>query len=91
MLYIYRSLKTGGAEISRERWDEADAAAQNAEQEDTNTVPDVPGPANRSILPDWTRVPLPEGAPPANEKLLSTPVVAPRTPQATRTPIATRS
>jgi actin-related protein 10 len=87
--FVYRSLKTGGAEISRERWDEADVAAQNTEQEDMNTIPDVPGPCNRSILPDWTRAPLPEGAPPANEKFLSTPIIVSRTPQAT--PIAARS
>ncbi|EKM78646.1 hypothetical protein AGABI1DRAFT_75023 [Agaricus bisporus var. burnettii JB137-S8] len=77
------SLKTGGTEVSRERWDEADAAAQNPEQEDTTTVPDVSGHSNLSILPDWTRGPLPDGAPPANEKVPSTPVIAPRTPQAT--------
>jgi len=58
------ALKTGGVEVPREKWDEAG---------------DLPGPgdvmeegdvAGRSptvnVIPDWTRTPLPVGAPPAN-------------------------
>ncbi|KAF8917288.1 fungal-specific actin related protein [Mucidula mucida] len=49
------SLKTGGAELSREKWDEA-AAAPEDEEVDRQEL---------SILPDWTRSPLPAGAPSA--------------------------
>jgi len=76
------SLKTGGAEVSREKWDEADAAAQNAEDEEMEVAPETPS-RPRSILPDWTRSPLPAGASPANAKPPATPPT-PHTPQATR-------
>ncbi|KAF9453509.1 fungal-specific actin related protein [Macrolepiota fuliginosa MF-IS2] len=76
------SLKTGGAEVSREKWDEADAAAQSAEDEEMEVAPETPN-RPRSILPDWTRSPLPVGASPANAKPPATPPT-PHTPQATR-------
>lgn len=59
------ALKTGGAEVARERWDEADA---QVEDDDMDVSPTTPHSAARSILPDWTRTPLPMGAPPANAK-----------------------
>ncbi|KXN91653.1 Actin-related protein 10 [Leucoagaricus sp. SymC.cos] len=85
------SLKTGGVEVSREKWDEADVAAQDAEDEDMDVVAESPKRSTRSILPDWTRSPLPAGAPPANAKPPSTPLTphTPRTPRTTR--IAARS
>ncbi|EKM58531.1 uncharacterized protein PHACADRAFT_117568 [Phanerochaete carnosa HHB-10118-sp] len=58
------ALKTGGAEVVREKWDEADAA--HVEDDDAMDVsPTAPRSAARNILPDWTRSPLPAGAPPA--------------------------
>ncbi|KAI9000451.1 actin-domain-containing protein [Trametes punicea] len=68
------ALKTGGVEVQRERWDEADAGAGAAAQSDDGDVlmddspprPRAVAPSTpRSILPDWTRTPLPVGAPPA--------------------------
>ncbi|KAF7986458.1 hypothetical protein HWV62_31233 [Athelia sp. TMB] len=58
------SLKTGGVEVPREKWDEADPA----QNEDNDVPPMSAGSldrAPRNILPDWTRTPLPQGAPPA--------------------------
>ncbi|KDQ53185.1 hypothetical protein JAAARDRAFT_137512 [Jaapia argillacea MUCL 33604] len=55
------ALKTGGTEVTREKWDEADS--QDAD--DGFGIPtdvEVPHQA-KPILPDWTRVPLPMGAP----------------------------
>ncbi|KAI0663820.1 actin-domain-containing protein [Cubamyces menziesii] len=67
------ALKTGGAEVQREKWDEAEAgaAAPQVEDEDVLMGDSPPRPiaasssTPRSILPDWTRTPLPVGAPPA--------------------------
>lgn len=54
--YIASSLKTGGAEVARERWDEADPA------QDADDLPLVSASAldraPRNILPDWTRIPV---------------------------------
>jgi actin-related protein 10 len=57
-----RALKTGGTEVAREKWDEADAQMDGDDGGDVS--PQTPHSA-RSILPDWTRSPLPVGAPPA--------------------------
>lgn len=85
-LHIYsptsRALKTGGVEVSREKWDEADPAAQNADDEDTNVALETPNRFNRGVLPDWTRTPLPAGAPSATAKPPATPLTL--TPQAVR-------
>jgi len=54
------ALKTGGVEVPREKWDEADA------QLDPDDAMDVAEDVTRSpknVLPDWTRAPLPMGAP----------------------------
>jgi actin-related protein 10 len=61
---IYRSsaLKVGGSEVVRERWDEADAS--QFDHDDSMLVDDT-RPLGSSILPDWTRTPLPTGAPSA--------------------------
>lgn len=61
-----RALKTGGVEVAREKWDEADARMDEDEDEDMDEeIPVAPRSTARSILPDWTRTPLPMGAPPA--------------------------
>lgn len=65
---LERSLKTGGVEIPREKWEEADVR-EEVETEDgaVTTVP--PSPTSQvynRVLPDWTRGPLPIGAPAAN-------------------------
>ena len=78
---IFSALKIGGVEVPRERWDEAEA-----EPEDDDAVPMVvdstPPLSTRSILPDWTRSPLPHGAPPANaSQVQQQPMVVVSTPQ----------
>ena len=58
-----RSLKTGGVEVAREKWDEANT------NHDPDTSMDVSADfedrTTRNILPDWTRTPLPPAAPSA--------------------------
>lgn len=63
------ALKIGGAEISREKWDEAEVDSDDMDEDmeipiggDGSVIP-----AKRPgfHLPDWTRVPLPPGAPQA--------------------------
>ena len=56
------AVKTGGVEVAREKWDEA---GDNPGPDDSIAEGDV---ASRSsdVIPDWTRTPLPMGAPPAN-------------------------
>ncbi|KDR78976.1 hypothetical protein GALMADRAFT_63892 [Galerina marginata CBS 339.88] len=56
------SLKTGGVEIAREKWDEDDP---NRNVEDSMDISADMKTPPRSILPDWTRSPLPAGAPSA--------------------------
>jgi actin-related protein 10 len=58
------TLKTGGSEISREKWDEADTGEAGEETETPMPVDPscAPGTYN-PVLPDWTRSPLPVGAP----------------------------
>ncbi|KIJ14470.1 hypothetical protein PAXINDRAFT_135114 [Paxillus involutus ATCC 200175] len=59
------ALKTGGVEVSREKWDEA-FSSQNDDDDDMVVVSAIePEQKPRSILPDWTRTPLPVGASPA--------------------------
>ncbi|KZT01408.1 actin-domain-containing protein [Laetiporus sulphureus 93-53] len=59
------ALKTGGPEILREKWDEAGV------QDDGDGLGGVldPGRSPTLLLPDWTRIPLPVGAPPAPRAL----------------------
>ncbi|GJJ08362.1 hypothetical protein Clacol_002576 [Clathrus columnatus] len=47
------SLKTGGSEITRERWDEVDQDYEEAETSNILTVN-----IDRNPIPDWSRVPL---------------------------------
>lgn len=60
------ALKTGGAELSREKWDEMED--QDRAMDETIDVSEVavggttPQKA-RSILPDWTRSSLPTASP----------------------------
>ncbi|KAL4062905.1 actin-domain-containing protein [Scleroderma citrinum] len=57
------ALKTGGAEIAREKWDEAFAPQDDDDEVTASTArPEQP---SKDILPDWTRTPLSVGAPPA--------------------------
>ncbi|EMD33902.1 hypothetical protein CERSUDRAFT_67540 [Gelatoporia subvermispora B] len=55
------ALKTGGVEVAREKWDEADAEFD--EDDPMALAHEFSSP--KAILPDWTRSPLPVGAPPA--------------------------
>ncbi|OAX37482.1 actin-like ATPase domain-containing protein [Rhizopogon vinicolor AM-OR11-026] len=58
------ALKTGGVEVAREKWDEADPA-QIDQDDDVVMIAPPSEYAPRSVIPDWTRGPLPVGAPPA--------------------------
>ncbi|KAF8071805.1 fungal-specific actin related protein [Lyophyllum atratum] len=58
------SLKTGGVEVAREKWDEANTNHDPDQSMDISA--DFEERAARNILPDWTRTPLPAGAPTAN-------------------------
>ena len=61
------SLKTGGVEVARERWDEIDDQNNRLNADESMDLSgDNVLQSHRSILPDWTRTPLPIGAPPAN-------------------------
>jgi actin-related protein 10 len=55
-------LKTGGVEVAREKWDEAGG---HPGPEDSTEESDVVV-RSTNVIPDWTRTPLPMGAPPAN-------------------------
>ncbi|KAG9224895.1 hypothetical protein CCMSSC00406_0001954 [Pleurotus cornucopiae] len=57
------ALKTGGAEVARERWDESELAERDPDESmDISMSPEKP---TKMFLPDWTRSPLPGGAPSA--------------------------
>ncbi|KAI0077080.1 actin-domain-containing protein [Panus rudis PR-1116 ss-1] len=71
------ALKTGGIEITREKWDEADAAQPDSGDDLANIVEQK---SIHSLLPDWTRSPLPAGAPPAPRPPPPQPI-APASPQ----------
>ncbi|KAG6821321.1 hypothetical protein H0H93_000182 [Arthromyces matolae] len=58
------SLKTGGVEVSRERWDEVNTRHDPDESMDVSA--DFEERSASNILPDWTRSPLSGGAPVAN-------------------------
>ena len=59
-----RALKTGAAELSREKWDEA-TASRDGDEEDGGDVSMADRDHMNGVLPDWTKSPLPPGAPPA--------------------------
>lgn len=69
-----RALKTGGAEITREKWDEAEART-NPDESMTIEPNDK---TIHELVPDWTRSPLPVGAPAV---IRSQPAVVPASPQ----------
>jgi actin-related protein 10 len=71
---ISRSLKTGGVEVAREKWDEANTNHDPDTNMDVSA--DFEDRTARNILPDWTRTPLPSGAPPAISNLRQTEVGA---------------
>ncbi|TFK49938.1 actin-domain-containing protein [Heliocybe sulcata] len=76
------AMKIGGAEVTRERWDEMES--QRESQEDDSTTVQSYARSSAAVLPDWTRAPLPVGAPmaavirhaPAPEAMPQTPVGA---------------
>lgn len=59
-----RSLKTGGVEVAREKWDENDPNRNTDDSMDVSS--DSPTSNFRNILPDWTKTLLPQGAPSVN-------------------------
>ncbi|KAH8117931.1 actin-like ATPase domain-containing protein [Phellopilus nigrolimitatus] len=61
------AMKISGIEIAREKWDEAEAADDEDDEDgdDPLVVGEVPSKRPGFHLPDWTRAPLPTGAPPA--------------------------
>ncbi|KAI0005460.1 actin-domain-containing protein [Russula compacta] len=67
------ALKTGGVEIARERWDEA---RDHSGPDDSTGESDV-AVRSANVIPDWTRTPLPMGAPPANPPPPQMPEAAP--------------
>ncbi|CAL1717083.1 unnamed protein product [Somion occarium] len=73
------ALKSGGVEITREKWDEAEAHTNPDESMEQPMDPNAHTTYN--LLPDWTRTPLPVGAPPA--VIRSQPAIAPASPQTT--------
>ena len=61
LISVQRALKTGGAEVARESWDEA--VVQPPPDDDSMDVELET--KKKDIIPDWTRTPLSMGAPPA--------------------------
>ena len=61
-----RSLKTGGVEVAREKWDENDPNRNNEDSMDVSSDDKGPTSNFRNILPDWTKNSLPQGAPSVN-------------------------
>ncbi|KAI0789908.1 actin-domain-containing protein [Abortiporus biennis] len=57
------ALKTGGMEVPREKWDEADAPSD--EDDPMGSPVQTPSRSTQNVLPDWTRTPLSAGAPQA--------------------------
>ncbi|KAF8623632.1 hypothetical protein AX17_007332 [Amanita inopinata Kibby_2008] len=72
------ALKTGGAEVARENWDEVDLQEQ-VDEDGMEMDVDTVVPKKKNILPDWTRSPLPMGAAPARQ--LAVPPIVPATPR----------
>lgn len=71
----FRALKTGGAEITREKWDEAEARTNP----DESTTIESNAKTVSELVPDWTRSPMPAGAPPV--VIRSQPAMVPVSPQ----------
>ncbi|KAI9512350.1 actin-domain-containing protein [Russula earlei] len=67
------ALKTGGMEVAREKWDEGGGHPGPDDSMEGSDV-DV---HSANVIPDWTRTPLPLGAPPANPPLPQMPEAAP--------------
>lgn len=70
------ALKIGGVEILREKWDELGA---NDDEEDEEAYMEGLSPPRKRpnlALPDWSRVPLPPGAPHAPRQTRVDPVGA---------------
>ena len=66
------SLKTGGVEVVREKWDIDDEDQEEEEgNEDVFSRSDEKRKRKRTILPDWSRSPLPAGAPPAGKRIVA--------------------
>lgn len=85
---VHRSLKTGGVEVPREKWDEEDPenilddagdSSMDISPSKKNTkmgqTPDRPA---RNVLPDWTRTPLQPSAPSAGGVMSPAHGISPR-------------
>ncbi|PFH53156.1 hypothetical protein AMATHDRAFT_138123 [Amanita thiersii Skay4041] len=76
------ALKTGGVEIAREKWDEAELQQRQNDDGDEDSMDlDEIVPKPKNILPDWTRSPLTNGAPPARQPVAPPSVSIPPTPR----------
>lgn len=64
-------MKIGGTEVPREKWDEADHDAKQQATSQGDSTSRTARSAARSVIPDWTRTKLPEGAPPARAHIPS--------------------
>ncbi|EPQ52784.1 actin-domain-containing protein [Gloeophyllum trabeum ATCC 11539] len=53
------AMKIGGSEVTREKWDEMESRQSDDQDDLMDSGPRHPA----SVLPDWTRSPLPVGAP----------------------------
>ena len=62
-VFSFSALKTGGEEIQRERWDEAQSRAPDPDEMASPATVTPLGKKISMTLPDWTRVPLMVGAP----------------------------
>ena len=72
--FAFRALKTGGVEITREKWDEAFLQQDDDDDEMAATATKLEQPP-KNILPDWTRMPLSVGAPSAAKSISTQAVV----------------
>ncbi|EIW83785.1 actin-like ATPase domain-containing protein [Coniophora puteana RWD-64-598 SS2] len=59
------SLKTGGVEVPREKWDESTDPNDDMDEDELIMAPAGRDAAGMNVIPDWTRSALPIGAPPA--------------------------
>ncbi|EGN99213.1 hypothetical protein SERLA73DRAFT_90479 [Serpula lacrymans var. lacrymans S7.3] len=70
------SLKTGGVEVAREKWDEAEANRGNDDDDAAASAAEEP--TLKNVIPDWSYTPLPIGAPPAGASKIPIESASPR-------------